>query len=227
MKLKEVDLFQPVKNLLMDFMGCSAVYGEVGSCDVLGLHGSSNVAVELKLSLTFHLLDQAVERLALAQYVYIAIPKRKRPLPRSARQFLKENKIGVIEVSLDDFSGELVAVVAVPARYNRLATDRYKKGFNKIRERIESFHGDQKGGVPSGEGVTHYSVTMDRIKSFLGSNRNRGKWFTVDEILLGCETHYANPKPSVMSTLQKSWNREWCENDVINGKRVFRYREKC
>ena len=35
-----------------------------------------------------------------------------------------------------------------------------------------------------------------------------GEWVTVDEILEHCETHYRNPKASVMATLKEKWNQQ-------------------
>ncbi|MGF9814306.1 hypothetical protein [Bacillus toyonensis] len=75
-KLKESDLFAPVKSFLIE-NGCSNVYGEVLGCDVLGLHGTCDIIVELKTTLSFKLIDQALDRLNYGHYVYIAIPQRK------------------------------------------------------------------------------------------------------------------------------------------------------
>jgi hypothetical protein len=49
--MKESDLFEPVKNYLIEVIGCSQVYGEVGNCDVLGISGALNIIVELKKTL--------------------------------------------------------------------------------------------------------------------------------------------------------------------------------
>jgi hypothetical protein len=219
--LKESDLFAPVKAFLLE-SGCSDVYGEVLGCDVLGINGSSNIIVELKTSLSFKLIDQAIERLNFGHYVYIAIPKRKSHVPRCVRAILETNKIGLLEVGEDNWTKELIATISIPARFNRLATERQKKGFNRIREHIKPYNETQVGGVKGGEAVTDYSVMIENIKDFLRYNK-RGKWVTVEEILEHCETYYANPKPSLMATLQAHWNRNWCETKIENRKRYFRY----
>ncbi|WCF11518.1 hypothetical protein NDS46_31670 (plasmid) [Paenibacillus thiaminolyticus] len=56
--MKESELFEPIKGYLIDVVGCSKVYGEVGSCDVLGVSGYVNVIVELKTSLSFKVMKQ-------------------------------------------------------------------------------------------------------------------------------------------------------------------------
>ena len=80
--MKESELFGPVKKFLLE-QGCTDVYGEVMNCDVLGINGDINYIVEMKTSLTFKLIDQALKRVRLGQYVYIAIPKRKQAIPRA------------------------------------------------------------------------------------------------------------------------------------------------
>ncbi|MFP3471278.1 hypothetical protein R0J90_14650, partial [Micrococcus sp. SIMBA_144] len=79
----------------------------------------------------------------------------------------------------------------------------------------------QKGGVMSGEAVTEYTETIRVIKRFM---QTRKIWVTGDEILNFCETHYANPKPSTLSTLQAHWNKDWCEVKKEGRKTYFRYK---
>lgn len=221
--LKESDLFAPIRAFLLE-SGCSEVYGEVIDCDVLGISGASNIIVELKTSLSFKLIDQAIERLRFGHYVYIAVPKRKNYVPRCVRKILEDNKIGLLEVDTAR-EDEFAVTIMIPARFNRLATENTKKGFNSIREYIKPYSKDQIGGVKGGEGITDYSVMIENIKGFM-EYQKRGKWVTVDEILEHCETYYANPKPSLMATLQAHWNREWCETKVENRKRFFRFIKK-
>ncbi|MER2458282.1 hypothetical protein ABS751_10470 [Bacillus subtilis] len=63
-KMKESDLFEPVKSFLIK-NGCSKVYGEVLGCDVFGINGVCDIVVELKTTLSFKLIDQALDRLNL------------------------------------------------------------------------------------------------------------------------------------------------------------------
>lgn len=221
--MKESDLFLPVKEFLLE-NGCSDVYGEVLNFDVLGITGASNIIVELKSSLSFKLLDQAIDRLNYGHYVYIAIPKRKDYIPRSIKEFLQYKKIGVLEVEKSLRFPDGIVNVSIPARFNHRATQMHKRGLNKIREHIKPYNEAQIGGVKGGESVTDYSLMIDNIKDFMRI-RKRGKWVTVEEILEHCEVYYANPKPSLMATLQANWNQPWCETKLENRKKYFRFKQ--
>ena len=230
-RLKEVELFEPVKDFLFK-NGCSKVYGEVVNCDVVGVQGAVDIIVELKTSLTFKVIDQVLDRLHLGHYIYIAIPKRKSYIPRSVKKILEQNKVGLLEIEEDEYhqklygDKKLIAHVSIAARFNRISLQyqKKKKDFNSIRKHIKPYHEEQAGGLPSGEIVTDYKITMNNIKFYLKYDK-RSQWATVDEILKRCETHYANPKPSVSSTLRKEWNSDWIESKVENGKWYFRYKE--
>ena len=210
-KMKESELFGPVKKFLLE-QGCTDVYGEVMNCDVLGINGNINYIVEMKTSLTFKLIDQALKRVRLGQYVYIAIPKRKQAIPRCVKEILTSYKIGLIQV------GKRKTMISIPAQYNSLADKR--KAYQRIRRQIREHHESQVGGVKKGEGVTSYSITIDKIKAYMRSRD--GEWVTVDEILEHCETHYRNPKASVMATLKEKWNQDWCETKMEHRRRFFR-----
>ena len=209
--MKESELYEPVKKFLLE-QGCSEVYGEVMNCDVLGIHGEINYIVEMKTSLSFRLIDQALKRVRLGQYVYIAIPRRKQAIPRCVKEILTSYKIGLIQV------GKRTIKVSIPAEYNALADKR--KAYQRIRRQIREHHETQIGGVKKGEGVTSYSITMDKIKDYMRSRE--GDWVTVDDILDHCDTHYRNPKASVMATLKEKWNQDWCETKLENRRRYFR-----
>ncbi|ANS52165.1 hypothetical protein BM86_17645 [Bacillus thuringiensis] len=217
-KVKETDLFAPVKAFLIE-NGCSNVYGEVLGCDVLGINGPCDIIVELKTTLSFKLIDQALDRLNLGHYVYIAIPQRKGHIPRCVKNILEKNKIGLLEIGKDRFSDNIVAHVSIPAKYNRLATEWKKKRFKPIRNYIKGYHETQIGGVKGGEDATEYSIMIANIKDFL---YYRKRWTSIEEILNYCETHYSNPKPSLIATLQAKWNNDWCEHKRDNGKVYFR-----
>lgn len=214
--MKESDLFFPVKNLLLD-MGCSEVYGEVLNVDVLGLNGPVNVIVEMKTSLNFKLLDQIIDRKSLGQYAYIAIPKRKTHTPHFVQRLLKENKIGLIEVEECNWSKELIGRIVIPARFNRVAN---KRSVELIRSRIRDYHETQIGGKKSGETMTDYKATIEKVKRYLTMNR-RGEWTKIDKILEYCETHYSSPKPSLSKALRE-FEHEWCEVTKIKNKLHFR-----
>lgn len=219
--MKESDMFLPIKEMLIE-NGCSDVYGEVLGTDVLGIDGPVNIIVEMKKNLSWKLLDQIMDRKrsALGQYLYIAIPERKGYLPHVVQNFLRKNKIGLIEVRKNNFEvvgGAYYAAVVKPARYQRV----YKREIYRVRESIEDFHKTQKGGTPSGkETMTRYKATIEEVQYFLGRSK-RGEWVKIDEILEHCETHYASPKPSLSKALRE-FEHEWCEMKKIKNRVHFR-----
>ncbi len=71
--LREVDLYPPVRQYLTD-QGYEA-RGEVRQCDVAAVRGRELLVVELKLRFGAAVLAQAARRQAVADQVYVAIPR--------------------------------------------------------------------------------------------------------------------------------------------------------
>ncbi|MFF7118516.1 hypothetical protein [Lysinibacillus capsici] len=96
---------------------------------------------------------------------------------------------------------------------------------HSIRHLIrEGYHDNLTGGLKSGEFITEYGETIERVKSFLKWH-SRDRWATVDEILEYVQTHYSSPKASLTATLKETWNAEWCEWKIEKRKTHFRYKE--
>ena len=70
--MKEIELYQPVKDLLTG-LGYD-VKAEVAHIDVVALKETEWIAVELKTSFTLKLLLQATQRQKLTEKVYVALP---------------------------------------------------------------------------------------------------------------------------------------------------------
>lgn len=103
--IRETDLYQPVKNLL-EGQGY-AVKGEIGAADMVAVRADEEpVIVELKTAFSLSLFHQAIDRQALSDTVYVAVPRGK------GRAFLKalaaNNRLcrrlglGLITVRIDD-----------------------------------------------------------------------------------------------------------------------------
>ncbi|MEK5038801.1 hypothetical protein [Sporosarcina sp. FSL K6-3457] len=211
-RLKESDMFQPVKSLLSEKMHCE-VYAEVADYDVVGIGKTYGIIVEMKKSLTWKLIEQAHRAIGLADYIFVAIPKPKSYGNRIAASYLKQDGIGIIYVD-----GQRAYVHSWGKRH------RTKKRWKPLKDYVLPHHKLTTGGVKSGDGPTEYSITIDNIKFCLRRHHLNDGWMTVDEILETIQTHYANPKPSIMATLQAHWNQDWCETKVEKGKRYFRYK---
>lgn len=104
--IKETDLYLPVKRLL-EGQGYT-VKGEVGAADVVAMRedGEEPVIVELKAGFSLSLFHQAIERQALTDAVYVAVPQMS---GRASYKALVENRklcrrlgLGLITVRLAD-----------------------------------------------------------------------------------------------------------------------------
>lgn len=73
--LRETELYAPIK-LLLEGQGYE-VKGEIGAADVVAVRGSeAPVIVELKTTLSLSLIHQAIERQAITDAVYVAVPRK-------------------------------------------------------------------------------------------------------------------------------------------------------
>ena len=73
--IRETDLYPPIKALL-EGQGYT-VKGEVGDADVVGVRGEeAPVIVELKTGFSLALFHQAIERQAVTDAVYVAVPRQ-------------------------------------------------------------------------------------------------------------------------------------------------------
>ena len=113
----EVSLYQPVKAFLerLDF----EVKGEIRGCDIVATRGAEPplvVIVELKLGLSFELLLQAVDRLQMADDVWVAVPatRRGRDRDRRAHRLCRLLGIGLLAVNAKRTN---VEVLVEPAPY--------------------------------------------------------------------------------------------------------------
>jgi hypothetical protein len=116
MKPSESDLYAPVKAYL-EGLGFT-VKGEIRGCDLVarGADGEAVVIAELKLMLSFELVLQAVERLAIADEVWIAVPltQRGRDRDRRAHRLCKLLGIGLLTVHPRHGT---VEIITAPAPY--------------------------------------------------------------------------------------------------------------
>lgn len=155
-KPRETDLYQPVA----DFLAQKGfhVRSEVRGCDVTAVREDTLVVVELKLRFNLKLLMQAVNRLTLTDYVYVAIPRPSlgdkngvdSHFWRDMLQILKRLELGLLVVALDS-PVQTVEPVLHPMRYtvrkshvNRL----------KVIQEIDSRVGDFNTGGSSRTKIT-------------------------------------------------------------------------
>jgi len=113
----EMALYQPVKAFL-EAAGFT-VKGEIRGCDMVALRDGEPtilVVTELKLALSFELILQAIDRMAIADEVWLAVPatRKGRDQDRRAHKLCRMLGVGLMTVTL---STGRVAVLAEPAPY--------------------------------------------------------------------------------------------------------------
>lgn len=109
--MAETDLYLPVKRFL-EAQGYS-VKGEVGRCDVVAVRGAEPpVIVELKNSFSLKLLLQGIDRQAISDAVYLAIPAQTYRTGKDIQALCKRLGLGLITVNRTAAQAELD-----PARY--------------------------------------------------------------------------------------------------------------
>jgi len=165
-KLQETDLYQPIKNYLLQ-LGFE-VKGEIKNCDIVAKKEELLIIIELKLTLNITLLLQAVERFSVADTVYIAIPKQCSLYKKQGKQVKKLVKrlgIGLIIVDLQP-TEQYVEIVFDPQDY---APRKNKRKQTALLKEFNQRIGDtQKGGsTRSKAGLTAYRQRCIRVAEYL------------------------------------------------------------
>ena len=168
MLLPETALYAPVKALL-EAQGYT-VKSEIGPADVVAVRGDEPpVIVELKTSLTLSLVHQAIDRQAITDAVYLAIP---RPKGRAVRSAYKRNRalcrrlgLGLILVRIDDGHAE---IVCDPAPYRPRPNLRRRTAL--LREFARRRGDPNEGGATRTTLVTAYRQDAREIAAHLAAH---------------------------------------------------------
>jgi len=151
----ETALYAPVKAFL-EARGF-VVKGEVRGCDIVAMRAGEPdllVVAELKLGLSMELLLQAVDRMAMADEVWLAVPatRRGRDQDRRAHRLCRLLGVGLLAVTV---STGTVAVLADPGPYKpRLAA--------RKRSRLMGEFARRKGDPTPGGGRGRAIMTAYR-----------------------------------------------------------------
>ncbi len=165
--MQETDLYAPVKAWLED-QGFE-VKAEIGAADVVACReGEEPVIVELKTGFSLTLLQQAVARQRISDWVYVAVPRWK---GKSGWRTFKANVglckrlgVGVMSVNLAD---ETVQVHADPAEF-KPRKSKPRKG--ALLKEFDKRVGDPNKGGTKGSVVTAYQQEAERCLAFLVEN---------------------------------------------------------
>ncbi|MGI4745635.1 MAG: DUF2161 domain-containing phosphodiesterase [Janthinobacterium lividum] len=154
----ETALYPPLKAFL-EAQGF-AVKGEICSCDIVAVRGNEPpllVIVEMKLSFTLELLLQAVDRMAVADEVWLAVTASHRGRDRDRRVHRLCRLLGVGLLTVDVSSG-LVSVIAEPGPYRPRVNA-------KKRRRILKEHGARRGDPATGGSTRQPIMTAYRQRA--------------------------------------------------------------
>lgn len=163
--IRETDLYLPVKRLL-EAQGYM-VKGEVGAADVVAVReGDDPVIVELKAGFSLSLFHQAIQRQALTDAVYVAIPQGSGPASYKAlvanRKLCRRLGLGLLTVRLAD---GFVEIHCDPEPY-RPRQSKPRKG-RLLREFARLVGDPNEGGSTRRRLVTGYRQEALRCLSVL------------------------------------------------------------
>lgn len=158
---READLYPPIKAHLQR-QGYE-VKGEVGAADVVGRRGDDVVVVELKLGFSLTLFHQGVDRLAMTENVYLAVPSGGKAKALKANvKLARRAGLGVLTVRLRD---GYVEVLADPGPY---AARQSKKKKTRLLRAFDRLEGDPNAGGATRHGiVTGYRQDALKCARFL------------------------------------------------------------
>ncbi|MEO0929373.1 MAG: DUF2161 family putative PD-(D/E)XK-type phosphodiesterase [Pseudomonadota bacterium] len=159
---KEADLYPPIKAYLQR-QGYE-VKGEVGAADIVARRGEeAPMIVELKLGFSLALFHQGIDRLAVTDHVYVAVPAGGKDKTLKANvKLARRVGLGVITVRLRDGH---VEVLADPGPY---APRKSKKKTARLLRAYDRLKGDPNDGGATRHGiVTGYRQDALRCARFL------------------------------------------------------------
>lgn len=161
--MRETELYAPVKSLL-EGQGY-VVKGEVGKCDIVAVRGDEPpVIVELKTGITISLILQGIDRLAITDAVYVAVPRGKaktwRKTLRATLKLCRRLGLGFISVTGQSAEVHLDPGPYVPRKIKRRQT--------RLLAEFEARKGDPNlGGITRSKIITAYRQEAIRIAEHL------------------------------------------------------------
>lgn len=191
--MKETDLAQHFVN----YFSCYDLYFEVdyGRCvDIVAMAGKFAIAIEVKTSFNFKVLEQAIENKTRFHYSYIAVPDFKNNYFQ--RKLCEDYGIGLL-VSYDY---NIVKCIVKP-KLNRKALA------GNIYKYLHEYSKNSLPGSKSGDGtkMTAFSITVDNLLRAVRRNKGQSLKFIIESI-----DHHYDSDPAARASIKK-----WIDNGVI------------
>jgi hypothetical protein len=106
--MQETDLFAYLRDYF-EANPYNVIYTEVvgvgcGRPDIVVLNNNIVTVVEMKTTLSMKLIEQAFNWRYVANYVYIAIPRGRKPIATFVNRLLREYGIGILQIDVRDSS---------------------------------------------------------------------------------------------------------------------------
>lgn len=250
-KPKESDLYKPLKAYLE--IGNWEVYSEVEDsrgyrrADIVATRDNKLMVIEMKTTLTFKLIEQAIAWKGSADYIYIAVPRAKTERSWLAMDILEQNGIGIMEIDYDTyleqenlqklnqlFKLRKKATYGVEATNLRKLVVTNRRTFANLTDEHKTW---AVGGSATGETkyVTSYSLLMFDVYSYLRDIREKDindGWVDSFEIWNHLKEnskpnvvkHYSNPRTSIVQALT-SFETNDIESIRMGNRRYFRIME--
>lgn len=192
--MKETELAQHFVN----YFSCYDLYFEVnyGRCvDIVAMAEKLAIAIEVKTSFNFKVLEQAIENKERFHYSYIAVPKFK----DSAFQKRLCRDYGVGLLVFDEKYKSVKCIIS--PKLNR------KAWTNKLDKSLHEYCKKSLPGSKSGEGtkMTAFSITVDSL--LFAVKGNPGK--SLKSIIEMIDHHYSSDKTAVACI------RQWLNKGII------------
>lgn len=163
---KETDLYEPIRTFL-EGEGYR-VQAEVKHCDIAAQKDGKLVVVEMKKAFGLKLVYQGLERQALTDEVFVAIPRPKKGAREKAwrdmLRLLKRLELGLLTVALDS-PLQTVDVVLTPAD-SMIRKNKRKQA--KLQAELDSRQTDGNiGGMTRRKIITAYREKVIRLACLL------------------------------------------------------------
>ncbi len=166
MKIKETDLYEPIKQYL-EKQGYE-VHSEVLFCDIIARKKNEIIIIELKTVFSMNLLIQAVKRLEFSDSVYTAFPVINNKYPSNfsgIKRVLKRLEIGLIVVHFLKTKIRIEIVFHPSEFFKRKRVKKQKQIIREMDGRYKDFN--LAGSVSKKEKITAYKLSALKIACFL------------------------------------------------------------
>lgn len=198
--MKETDLAQHFVN----YFSCYDLYFEVdyGRCvDIVAMAEKFAIAIEVKTSFNFKVLEQAIENKERFHYSYIAVPMFNDN--HFQKQLCKDYGIGLLVFFPENSSVRCI----VSPKLNR------KAHAGNIYKYLHQYSKDSLPGSKNGEGtkMTAFSITVDNL--LMAVQREPGKPFKY--IIEKFNHHYHSDAAAIACI------RQWINHGVITCVKII------